>query len=54
MLIKLRKKNVYGIERFYPACEKSEVFADIAQKKTLDEYDIKKIKRLGVWVEVGQ
>ena len=54
MLIKLRKKNVYGIERFYPDCKKSRVFADISRKKTLDEWDIKKIKSLGVCVEVGQ
>ena len=45
-------KNVYGVERIYPHCEQSEVFAILTNSRTLSENAIKWIKTLGYEFEV--
>jgi len=41
------KKNVYGIERVYPVCNKAKLFASISGNKTLLPEVIEQIKKLG-------
>jgi len=43
----VEKKNVYGVERVYPICNKAKLFARISGNKTLLEEDRKLIKQLG-------
>ena len=45
-------KNVYGVERIYPHCEQSEVFAILTNSRTLSENAIHWIKTLGYTFEV--
>ena len=41
------KKNVYGVERVYPVCNKAKLFASISGNKTLLPEVIEQIKKLG-------
>ena len=41
------KKNVYGVERVYPVCNKAKLFATISGNKTLLPEVIELIKKLG-------
>ena len=45
-------KNVYGVERIYPYCEQSELFAILTNSRTLSYNAIKWIKTLGYEFEV--
>lgn len=45
-------KDVYGVRKVYPACEKSRLFADIAGTTTLTDQNIARIKALGYTVTV--
>ena len=47
----VRVKNVYGIDKFYPACESSQIFATIAGTKTITDSDIKRIQQLGFRIQ---
>jgi hypothetical protein len=47
MEIKVKIKDVYGVERIYPACKKSLLFAGLCGTKTLNKSDIEDIKSLG-------
>ena len=47
MNLVVSKKNVYGVERVYPICNKAKLFARISGNKTLLEEDRKLIKQLG-------
>ena len=47
MQLVVEKKNVYGVERVYPICNKAKLFARISGNKTLLEEDRKLIKQLG-------
>lgn len=47
MTIQYRKKNVYGNELNYPACEVSNKFADLLGIKSFTATQIKKIEALG-------
>ena len=44
-------KNIYGIDRIYPVCEKSKSFSRIAGLKTLQQPVIDEIKKLGYQIE---
>ena len=41
------KKNVYGVERVYPVCNKAKLFAAISGNKTILPEVIEQIKKLG-------
>jgi hypothetical protein len=43
----VEKKNVYGVERVYPVCNKAKLFATISGNKTLLPEVIELIKKLG-------
>lgn len=45
--IEVEVKDVYGTVKYYPMCEKAQLFADIAGTKTLTIEVIKKIEALG-------
>ena len=47
MQVIVSKKNVYGVERVYPVCNKAKLFARISGNKTLLPEDIELIKKLG-------
>ena len=44
-------KNVYGVERIYPDCPVSEIFASLARTKTLSDNDMSNILKLGYRIE---
>ena len=43
----VEKKNVFGVERIYPKCHKSQILTALTGQKTLLDCDIKLIKQLG-------
>ena len=43
----VEKKNVYGVERVYPICNKAKILTALTGNKTLLDVDIKLIKQLG-------
>ena len=47
MELVVSKKNVYGVERVYPVCNKAKLFAAISGNKTLLPEVIEQIKKLG-------
>ena len=51
MIIKVEIKNNFGNEAIYPACEKAQLFAEIAGTKTLTRDTIAKIKALGYQIQ---
>ncbi len=54
MEITVSIKNVYGVERIYPVCNKAQAFARIANAKTFNPLVIDMIKDLGYTVNVQQ
>jgi hypothetical protein len=55
--IQLALKNVYGVDRIYPMCSQSKLFAALTKSKTLSSESLNLIKNLGyeiVWVMPGQ
>ncbi len=50
--IKVMLRNVYGEEKIYPACGKAEVFVEMLEQKTLTDYQVEMIKKLGFQVEI--
>ena len=49
--IQLEMRNVFGVDRIYPVCEKSQIFARITGLKTLQPTTIDEIKKLGYKIE---
>jgi len=47
MHLVVEKKNVYGVERVYPVCNKAKILTALTGQKTLLDVDIKLIKKLG-------
>ena len=43
----VEKKNVYGVDRIYPVCNKAKILTALTGNKTLLDVDIKLIKQLG-------
>ena len=43
----VEKKNVFGVERIYPKCHKSQILTALTGQKTLLDCDIKLIKKSG-------
>jgi len=52
MEINVYYKNVYGTDYCYPACEDANIFACIAKQKTLPDYTLKRIQKLGYKINV--
>ena len=51
-IIKVEIKQVYGVERIYPACDISKKLNNLMMSKTFNRNDIETIKALGYKVEV--
>ena len=54
MKITIKIEKNYGIEVAYPACNKSELLAKLAGKKTLTTHALATIRALGYEIEVKQ
>jgi hypothetical protein len=54
MEITIRLKNNYGQQVAYPACKQSELFATIADTKTLTGRTLKLIEAMGYQINVKQ
>ena len=52
--LKVRKDRAYGNVLFYPVCEKSRLFAKLADRKTLTLDAIQTIKKLGYTFQLQQ
>jgi len=52
MNITVHRREVYGVVKYYPVCDKAKLFAHIAQTKTLTNDVIKRIGALGYEVSV--
>ena len=50
--ITLKTKNVYGNDFIYPVCETSQKFANLINKKTFSNYDLKIIESLGYKITI--
>ena len=50
----VEKKNVYGVERIYPICNKAKILTALTGNKTLLDVDIKLIKQLGYTLTTKQ
>lgn len=50
--IKVKVRNVYGVERIYPVCESADIFTRLTGQKTLSRESIALIKKLGFSVSV--
>jgi hypothetical protein len=53
-IIEVEVKDVYGAVKYYPICEKAQLFADIAGTKTLTVEVIKKIEALGYSIKASR
>jgi hypothetical protein len=53
-IIEVEVKDVYGTVKYYPMCEKAQLFADIAGTKTLTVEAIKKIEALGYSIKASR
>jgi len=53
-IIEVEVKDVYGVTKYYPICEKAQLFADIAGTKTLTVQVIKKIEAMGYSVRASR
>jgi hypothetical protein len=45
--IKVKMRNIYGNPLIYPICERAILFADIADTKTLNVAQLRRIETLG-------
>lgn len=45
-------REIYGKQMFYPVCDNSKLFAAIADRTTLSETNIRRIRQLGYEVTV--
>lgn len=52
MKVEVLQKTQYGILRFYPTNELAKKFADFAGRMTFDAGHLKRIKGMGVEVEI--
>ena len=50
-LIKIEVKNSYGSERYYPKCNLSRMFCDIAETQTITQHIISTIRRNGYKID---
>ena len=50
----VEKKNVYGVERVYPVCNKAKILTALTGNKTLLPEVIEEIKKLGYKLSTKQ
>jgi hypothetical protein len=50
--IKVKVKQVYGVERIYPVCDVAHKFNSLTPSKTFSRRDIDIIKSLGYQIQV--
>jgi hypothetical protein len=50
--ITLKTKSVYGNDLIYPMCETSQKLANLINKKTFSNYDLKIIESLGYQITI--
>jgi|LauGreDrversion4_2_1035121.scaffolds.fasta_scaffold93410_4 hypothetical protein len=48
----IKVKSAYGVERVYPDCEITEIFASIAKTTTLSDNDLRAIEKLGYVIKM--
>ena len=48
----IKIKSHYGVERIYPACPVTELFAELTKTKTLSDNDLAAIVKLGYEIKV--
>jgi hypothetical protein len=46
-------KNVYGVDKVYPDCPVTEIFAALTKTKTLSQDDLSNILKLGYKIQVN-
>lgn len=51
MTITIEAKDIYGHMLYYPVCDKAKLFAQIAGTKTLTEFALDRIRKLGYTIE---
>lgn len=51
MSITVSYRDVYGVTKVYPVCERAKLFADLAGTKTLTDHALRTIQRLGYSIE---
>ena len=54
MKIIIKKKNVYGENRYYPICKDAKLFAEIAGTVTLTLDNLQRIRDMGFKLELAQ
>lgn len=54
MNLVVQRKDHYGMVRFYPANDTAQKFADLMGRMTFDIGHLKRIKEIGIPVEVKQ
>ena len=52
--IKIEVRNVYGVVKYYPMCERAKLFAGIAGTVTLTPQVLEKIRSLGFTITLKQ
>lgn len=50
--ITIKVKTVYGVETVYPACEQSQLFAQLAGTTTLTPHALRTIEALGYTISI--
>jgi hypothetical protein len=45
--VEIEIKNIYGVEKYYPKCDKAKLFTKMLGQSTLTERDVSVIKQLG-------
>jgi hypothetical protein len=48
----IKIKSHYGVERIYPACPVTEIFAELTKTKTLSNNDLSAIEKLGYEIKI--
>ena len=54
MEVTISKREVYGVERYYPECAKAMVFAKLSHRRTFSRRELLLIKELGYKIVVKQ
>ncbi len=52
MTIIVRVKDVYGVKRVYPVCDKAKLLVELTGQKTFCRASLDKVKKLGYILEV--